>query len=52
MTSNRPYRRAMSAAAARDEIRREAGAQFCPHASAALLDVLAGQQPRVHATAR
>ena len=40
MTSNRPYRRAMSAAAARDEIRREAGAQFCPHAAAALLDVL------------
>jgi diguanylate cyclase (GGDEF)-like protein len=40
MTSNRPYRRAMSAAAAREEIRREAGAQFCPHASAALLEVL------------
>jgi diguanylate cyclase (GGDEF)-like protein len=44
MTSNRPYRRAMSAAAARDEIRREAGAQFCPHAAAALLEILA---PRV-----
>jgi|GEM_PF-875614 len=41
MTSNRPYRRAMSASAARDEIRREAGAQFCPHAAAALLEVLA-----------
>jgi diguanylate cyclase (GGDEF)-like protein len=40
MTSNRPYRRAMSARAAREEIHREAGAQFCPHASAALLDVL------------
>ncbi len=40
MTSNRPYRRAMSAAAARDEIRREAGAQFCPYASAALLELL------------
>lgn len=40
MTSNRPYRRAMSAAAAREEIRREAGAQFCPYAAAALLDVL------------
>jgi diguanylate cyclase (GGDEF)-like protein len=40
MTSNRPYRRAMSAAAAREEIRREAGAQFCPFAAAALLDVL------------
>ncbi|HEV2785195.1 MAG TPA: diguanylate cyclase [Solirubrobacteraceae bacterium] len=42
MTSNRPYRRAMSAAAAREEIRREAGAQFCPYATAALLEVLAG----------
>ena len=41
MTSNRPYRRAMSAAAAREEIRREAGRQFCPHAAAALLEVLA-----------
>ena len=40
MTSNRPYRRAMSASAARDEIRREAGAQFCPYAAEALLDVL------------
>jgi diguanylate cyclase (GGDEF)-like protein len=40
MTSNRPYRRAMSAAAAREEIRREAGAQFCPYAAAALLEVL------------
>jgi len=41
MTSTRPYRRAMPAAAAREEIRREAGAQFCPHAAAALLEVLA-----------
>ena len=40
MTSNRPYRRAMSSAAAREEIRREAGAQFCPYAAAALLEVL------------
>jgi diguanylate cyclase (GGDEF)-like protein/putative nucleotidyltransferase with HDIG domain len=40
MTSNRPYRRAMSAAAAREEIRREAGEQFCPFAAAALLDGL------------
>ncbi|MEY2441853.1 MAG: hypothetical protein QOJ46_1279 [bacterium] len=40
MTSNRPYRRAMSASAARDEIRREAGAQFCPYAAAALLQIL------------
>jgi len=51
MTSTRPYRRAMSAAAARDELRREAAAQFCPHASAALLEVLmASQSPvEVHA---
>jgi diguanylate cyclase (GGDEF)-like protein len=40
MTSTRPYRRAMSTAAARAEIRREAGEQFCPHAAAALLEVL------------
>lgn len=50
MTSNRPYRRAMTAAAAREEIRREAGAQFCPRAAAALLEVqderlLAGSMP-------
>jgi len=43
MTSNRPYRRAMSAAAARAEIRRAGGTQFCPRASAALLDVRAEQ---------
>ena len=42
MTSTRPYRRAMSAAAAREEIRRETGAQFCPYAAVALLEVLAG----------
>jgi diguanylate cyclase (GGDEF)-like protein/putative nucleotidyltransferase with HDIG domain len=47
MTSNRPYRRAMSASAARDEIRREAGAQFCPRAAAALLAVLAVLAPAV-----
>ena len=41
MTSNRPYRQAMSAARARDEIRRCAGSQFCPHAAAALLAALA-----------
>lgn len=43
MTSTRPYRRAMSASAAREEIRRESGAQFCPHASAALLELLAAE---------
>jgi diguanylate cyclase (GGDEF)-like protein len=46
MTSHRPYRRAMSAAAARDEISREAGAQFCPHAAAALLEVLLAARAR------
>jgi HD-GYP domain-containing protein (c-di-GMP phosphodiesterase class II) len=51
MTSNRPYRRAMPAAAAREEIRREAGAQFCPYASAALLEMLEARLPRAQATA-
>jgi HD-GYP domain-containing protein (c-di-GMP phosphodiesterase class II) len=46
MTSHRPYRQAMSAAAARDEIRRAAGTQFCPHAAAALLDVLVSAHER------
>jgi diguanylate cyclase (GGDEF)-like protein len=40
MTSDRPYRRAMSADQAREEIARSAGTQFCPVAAAALLDVL------------
>jgi putative nucleotidyltransferase with HDIG domain len=40
MTSDRPYRRAMSADQAREEIARSAGTQFCPAAAAALLDVL------------
>ncbi len=39
MTSDRPYRRAMTRTAAHDEIRREAGSQFCPRAAAALLDL-------------
>jgi diguanylate cyclase (GGDEF)-like protein len=43
MTSDRPYRRAMSADEARDEIRLHAGSQFCPRAAAALLAVLAEQ---------
>jgi HD-GYP domain-containing protein (c-di-GMP phosphodiesterase class II) len=42
MTSDRPYRRAMSSDAARAEIERQSGTQFCPRAAAALLDVLAG----------
>ena len=51
MTSNRPYRRAMSSAAARDEIRREVGAQFCPYASVALLEMLEAKLPRPQAAA-
>ena len=47
MTSNRPYRRAMSAVAAREEIHRMAATQFCPYAAAALLEVLTAEP--VHA---
>ena len=40
MTSDRPYRDAMTPAAATDELRRSAGTQFDPTAVAALLSVL------------
>jgi diguanylate cyclase (GGDEF)-like protein len=40
MTSDRPYRRAMSSGEAREEIGLHAGSQFCPRAAAALLVVL------------
>jgi diguanylate cyclase (GGDEF)-like protein len=40
MTSDRPYRRAMSAEAAREELRRHAGTQFDPAVVDALLAVL------------
>ena len=40
MTSDRPYRKAMSAEQARDEIAGGAGTQFCPTAAQALLRVL------------
>jgi len=43
MTSERPYRSAMSSEQAREEIRLHAGTQFCPGAAAALLAVLAEQ---------
>lgn len=42
MTSDRPYRKAMSADRARDEVSEGAGTQFCPTAAQALLGVLAG----------
>ncbi len=48
MTSDRPYRDAMTPAAATDELRRSAGTQFDPTAVAALLSVLGrvpGAQP-------
>jgi HD-GYP domain-containing protein (c-di-GMP phosphodiesterase class II) len=45
MTSDRPYRRAMSAAAAREELRRHAGTQFDPQVVDALLAVLGGASP-------
>ena len=40
MRSDRPYRRALSEEDAREELRRGAGAQFCPMAAEALLEVL------------
>jgi response regulator RpfG family c-di-GMP phosphodiesterase len=40
MISDRPYRRSIGDAAARDELRRNAGSQFCPDTVAVLLDVL------------
>ena len=44
MTSDRPYRSAMSQEAAREELRRFAGSQFDPRIVEALLEVLDGRQ--------
>jgi diguanylate cyclase (GGDEF)-like protein len=44
MTSDRPYRPALREADARAELRRHAGAQFCPRTVEALLTVLAGKR--------
>jgi putative nucleotidyltransferase with HDIG domain len=41
MTSDRPYRAALSADAAREQIAAGSGTQFCPSCARALLDVLA-----------
>ena len=41
MISDRPYRAALSAAEAREELERNAGTQFCPTVAAAALAVLA-----------
>ena len=46
MTSDRPYRRAMDAETARDRIAAGIGAQFCPSAGRALLDLLDNESPR------
>jgi diguanylate cyclase (GGDEF)-like protein len=43
MTSDRPYRAAMSAADARAELLRHAGSQFCPRTVTALVRVLDGR---------
>ena len=40
MTSDRPYRKAVGTQAALEELRRNAGTQFCPHTVRALLAVL------------
>ena len=44
MTSDRPYRRALSHAAAVEGIARESGRQFCPSAAGALLEVLRAEE--------
>ena len=49
MTSDRPYRRALSAEQARAELRRNAGTQFCPSTVAALERVLDRGAPPVEA---
>jgi hypothetical protein len=40
MTSDRPYRKALPVEVAREELRKNLGAQFCPQAGQALLDLL------------
>jgi putative nucleotidyltransferase with HDIG domain len=45
MTSDRPYRRAMSVQEARDELEAGSGAHFCPSTVAAALRVLARHRP-------
>jgi HD-GYP domain-containing protein (c-di-GMP phosphodiesterase class II) len=52
MVSNRPYRRALRPKDAIDEVRRNAGSQFCPDAATALLSVLARGRPNAKSEAR
>ena len=52
MISERPYRAALRPKSACEEVRRNAGSQFCPNATAALLDVLDRHRPPLRAMAR
>ena len=52
MVSDRPYRRALPPKLAVDEVRRNAGSQFCPSASSALLAVLDRGRPNGRSEAR
>jgi HD-GYP domain-containing protein (c-di-GMP phosphodiesterase class II) len=45
MTSDRPYRRAMSTPQAVDELRRHAGPQFDPEVVETLLEIVTGDEP-------
>ena len=51
MTSDRPYRPALSDEAAREELRAHAGSQFCPRTVEVLLKVLDGRPAGVAPTA-
>jgi len=51
MTTDRPYRSAMSLSAAISELKSCAGTQFDPAVVAALIDMLAASQPRLYALA-
>ena len=52
MTSNRPYRRALSHDMAIAEIESESGRQFCPAAAAALLEALQAERAEGHGSAK
>jgi HD-GYP domain-containing protein (c-di-GMP phosphodiesterase class II) len=52
MTSDRPYHRGRSPEAAREELRRCAGAQFCARATEALIEALEASERRAAPVAR
>jgi len=52
MTSDRPYRRALTPEAAITEIANESGRQFCPSAAGALLHLLQGEAGKAPQAAR